>query len=87
MGGGESAPPPKGASSVPLLLSRGPAGSRPLLALPRVRLNTGACPTPPSFLRSLEYQSAAGKAPAGVVVATGSASADADCDNGAAASH
>ena len=31
MGGGESAPPPKGASPVPFLLSRGPAVSRPLL--------------------------------------------------------
>jgi hypothetical protein len=83
MGGGESAPPPKGASPVPLLLSRGPAGSRPLLTSPRVRLNTGACPTHPSFLRSLENQSAAGKAPAGAVVATDRVSVDANYDNGA----
>ena len=84
MGGGESAPPPKGANPVPLLLCRGPAGSRPLLASLWVRLNTGACPTHPPFLRSLENESAAGKAPAGAVVATDRVSVDVDCDNSAA---
>jgi hypothetical protein len=82
MGGGESAPPPEGASPLPFLLSRGPAGSRTLLASPRLRLNTGGCPTHPTFLRSLEDQRAAGKAPAGAVVATDRVSTNADYDNG-----